>query len=41
MEWTYKAEDIKSVSKNSPLIGKKLKGKVLGTLVKNKFQSAE
>lgn len=40
LEWTYKAEDIKSVSKNSPLIGKKLKGKVLGTFVKNKFQSA-
>lgn len=40
MEWTYKAEDIKSISKNSPLIGKKLKGKVLGTMVKNKFQSA-
>jgi dihydroorotase len=40
LEWIYKAEDIKSISKNSPLIGKTLKGKVLGTWVKNKFHSA-
>ena len=40
MEWTYQSKDIQSISKNSPLIGKILKGKVLGTWVKNGFHSA-
>lgn len=40
LEWSCKAEDIHSISKNSPFIGKTLKGKVLGTWTKNKFNSA-
>ncbi len=39
LEWTYHEEGIQSVSKNSPFIGKKLKGKVLGIWAKNKFHS--
>jgi dihydroorotase len=37
LEWIYKQDQIKSVSKNSPFIGQTLKGKVLGTYSKNKF----
>lgn len=35
-EWIYKKEDIKSKSKNSPFIGRKMKGKVVNTIYKGK-----
>jgi len=36
-EWTFSKENIKSKSKNSPFIGKKLKGKVVAVFNKNKY----
>ena len=36
--WTFDKKDIPSVSKNSPFIGKEMKGKVLGTCLKGKWQ---
>jgi dihydroorotase len=35
LEWTFTAKDIKSKSKNTPFVGKKLKGKVIGVFHKN------
>ncbi|MCM8820786.1 MAG: dihydroorotase, partial [Candidatus Omnitrophica bacterium] len=35
-EWIYRKEDIRSKSKNSPFIGRKMKGKVLKTICKGK-----
>lgn len=37
MEWTLEEKHIKSKSRNTPLLGKKLKGKPLGILHKNRF----
>lgn len=37
LEWTYKLEHIKSMSKNSPFIDKKLKGKALAVFNNHKF----
>jgi dihydroorotase len=36
-EWTFSKENIRSKSKNSPFIGKKLKGKVIAVFNKNKY----
>jgi dihydroorotase len=36
-EWVYSKENIRSKSKNSPFIGKKLKGKVVAVFNKNKY----
>jgi dihydroorotase len=36
-EWMYSKENIRSKSKNSPFIGKKLKGKVVAVFNKNKY----
>ena len=36
-EWTFRPEENHSLSKNSPFLGKKLRGKVLGTFVKAEF----
>jgi dihydroorotase len=35
IEYDFSASDIKSKSSNTPFIGKKLKGKVLGTILNN------
>ncbi|MBK6545629.1 MAG: amidohydrolase family protein [Saprospiraceae bacterium] len=37
MEWLYEKDRILSISKNSPFIGNKLKGKVLGTWTKGAY----
>jgi len=37
-EWTFTEKDIRSKSKNTPFIGKKLKGKVYAILNKGKFE---
>lgn len=39
-QWIYEESGIHSLSRNSPFIGKNLKGKVLGTWVKNAFHPA-
>jgi dihydroorotase len=36
-EWTFSRENIRSKSRNSPFIGKKLKGKVVAVFNKNKY----
>ncbi len=41
LEWTLEDKDIQSPSKNTPLIGKKLKGKVLGILNNDTFEAGE
>lgn len=35
IEWTFTSKDIKSKSKNTPFVGKKFKGKVIGVFHKN------
>jgi dihydroorotase len=40
-EWRFKAEDIKSLSKNSPFIGWKFKGKPVCTIVSGKVEFCE
>jgi dihydroorotase len=37
LEWTLKKQDIHSKSKNTPFIGQKLKGKIIGILNKNEL----
>jgi dihydroorotase len=37
LEWTFGESDIRSKSRNSPFLGKQLKGKVFGILHKNQF----
>ena len=38
-KWVFNSEDIISKSKNSPLIGMNLRGKVIGTFNKGYFSS--
>lgn len=38
LEWTFKKEDIKSKSKNTPFIGKKLQGKALAIINNGEFK---
>lgn len=37
LEWTFSEKEIKSKSKNSPYIGRRFKGKVIGVLNKNRY----
>lgn len=38
MEWKFTSKDIKSKSENSPFVGQKLLGKVIGVINKNKIE---
>jgi dihydroorotase len=37
-EWKFERKDIRSKSKNTPFIGKKLKGKIVGIINKGKLE---
>ena len=40
-EWKFEEKNIRSKSKNTPFVGKKMKGKVIGVVNNGKFQTAE
>ena len=40
-EWKFEEKDIRSKSKNTPFIGKKLKGKIVGVVNNEKFQTSD
>ncbi|MBA4850032.1 dihydroorotase family protein [Emticicia sp. BO119] len=37
LEWTFMEKDIRSKAKNTPFVGRKLRGKVIGIINKNQF----
>jgi dihydroorotase len=40
-EWKFEGKDIRSKSKNTPFVGKKMRGKIVGVVNNGKFQTAE